>query len=127
AYAANPGDPAAAALYETLLVEAERTDAIFETQREVLEAIEDPRTRAKAAFTFGARWAQRHHNPDVAARFLEEALRLDPSQEPAFNFLRDQYGTEAGDWDRVLRLADELSDRSRNEPSAAYLLASAGL
>jgi tetratricopeptide (TPR) repeat protein len=125
AYAAHPSDPAAAALYETLLVEGERTNTIFERQRELLAEIQDVATRAKVAFTFGARWAQRHHNPEVAAQFLEEALRLDPSQEPAFTFLRERYGQEEGDWERVLRLADELSDRAPRQ--SAYLLASAGL
>lgn len=127
AYAANPGDAAAAALYETLLVEEERTDAILDTQRQVLADLADPRERADVAFTFGARWAQRHHNPEVAARFLEEALRLDPGLEPAFTFLVERYGQEEGDWERVLRLADELSDRAHKEPSLGYLLAGAGL
>lgn len=125
AYAAHPADPAAAALYETLLVEEERTNAIFETQRGVLAEIDDAEARARVAFTFGARWAQRHHNPEVAAQFFEEALRLDPRHEPAFTFLRERYGAEEGDWDRVVRLADELSDRA--PAHSAYLLASAGL
>lgn len=127
AYAANPCDPAAAALYETLLVDEERTDVILETQQAVLAEIEDPKARAAAAFAFGARWAQRHHNPEVAARFLEEALRLDPGLEPAFNFLRERYGQEEGDWERVVRLADELGDRGHVDPSCSYLLAGGGL
>ncbi len=127
AYSADPEDTAAAALYEGLLVEAERADVIFETQRELLQSISDSEQRARVAFEFGSRWAQRHHNPDVAAQFLEEALRLNPSCEPAFTYLRARYGAESGDWARVLKLVDELSDRSGSGTSVAYLLASAGL
>ncbi len=127
AYASDPKDIAAAALYEGLLVEAERADVIFETQRELLETIKDQAERADLAFEFGARWAQRHHNPDVASQFLEESLRLNPSCEPAFTYLRARYGAESGDWARVLQLVDELSDRTAQSSSIAYLLASAGL
>ncbi len=39
-------------------------------------------------------------------------LRLDPSREPAFTFLKDAIGVRGSDWERVIRLADELSDRA---------------
>ena len=45
----------------------------------------------------------------VGARFLEEALKLDPENEGAFFFLRDAYGKKGGDWDRVLTLAEEAA------------------
>ncbi len=125
AYQADPSDVAAAALYEGLLVDAERTELILETQKQVLRGL-DAAEKAEAAFEFGTRWAMRHHDAEVAASFLEEALRLDPANEPAFTFLREQYGVVAGDWDRVIALASEISDRAGRDESAYYLLASAG-
>ncbi|HEY1534901.1 MAG TPA: hypothetical protein VGF76_12815, partial [Polyangiaceae bacterium] len=127
AYAADPSSASAAALYEGLLVEAQRTEAILETQREALKRIESPLGKADASFRFGARWALRHQNLEVGGQFLEESLRLDPSREPAFTFLKDALGVRGGEWERVLRLADEVSDRAGISASAGYLLASGGL
>ncbi len=127
AYAADPGNKSAAALYEGLLVEAQRTEAILDTQREALKRIDAPVAKADASFRFGARWALRHQNLDVGSQFLEEALRLDPSREPAFTFLKDAIGVRGGEWERVVRLADELADRAGVSESASYLLASGGL
>jgi tetratricopeptide (TPR) repeat protein len=127
AYAADPTSVVAAALYESLLVDAERTDAILEAQRQVLDNVSDPHERADAAFRFGARWALRHQNPEVGSQLLEESLKLDPSRESAFAFLRDAYGTRGGDWDRVIGLAEELSEQAGENSSSAYLLANAGL
>ncbi len=127
AYAADPASASAAALYEGLLVEAQRTETILETQREALKRIEAPVAKADASFRFGARWALRHQNLEVGGQFLEESLRLDPSREPAFTFLKDALGVRGGEWERVLRLADEVSDRAGVSASASYLLASGGL
>ena len=44
----------------------------------------------------------RHQNVDTGAKFLEEAIKLDPENEGAFHYLRDAYGRKGGDWDRVL-------------------------
>src|SRR5450432_1078703 len=127
AYAADPASASAAALYEGLLVEAQRTEAILETQREALKRIESPIAKADASFRFGARWALRHQNLEVGSQFLEEALRLDPGREPAFTFLKDAIGVRGGDWERVIRLADEGADRAGGSAVAGYLLASGGL
>jgi len=127
AYAADPANASAAALYEGLLVEAQRTEAILETQRDALKRIESPIAKADAAFRFGGRWALRHQNLEVGSQFLEEALRLDPSREPAFTFLKDAIGVRGSDWERVIRLADEVSDRAASSQAASYLLASGGL
>ena len=127
AYAVDPANASAAALYEGLLVEQQRTEAILETQREALRRIESPIAKADASFRFGGRWALRHQNLEVGGQFLEEALRLDPSREPAFTFLKDALGVRGGDWAHVVRLADELSDRAGATPAASYLLASGGL
>jgi len=127
AYVADPSNVSAAALYEGLLVEGQRTETILETQREALKRIESPTAKSDAAFRFGARWALRHQNLEVGAQFLEEALRLDPTREPAFTFLKDAIGLRGNDWERVIRLADEVSDRAGGAPNTSYLLASGGL
>ena len=126
AYLADPTDLSIAALYEGLLVENQRTDAIVETQRQALKAAE-PERRAELAQHFGARWALRHQNPELAAQFLEEALRLEPKREEAFTFVREFFGVRSGNWDYVIRIADELSDRSGLGAEGAYLLALGGL
>jgi tetratricopeptide (TPR) repeat protein len=127
AYAADPKNSAAAATYEGLLAESQRSEKILETQREALKASTDTHEKATAAYQFGARWALRHQNVEVGTQLIEEALRLDPTREEAFTFLRDTWGTKGGDWERVVRLADELSDRSTLGEKAGYLLAQAGL
>ncbi len=127
AYAADPKNSAVAATYEGLLAESQRSEKILETQREALKATSDAGEKASAAYQFGARWALRHQNVEVGTQLIEEALRLDPTREEAFTFLRDTWGTKGGDWDRVVRLADELSDRSNLGEKAGYLLAQAGL
>ncbi|HMJ13164.1 MAG TPA: hypothetical protein VK524_17205, partial [Polyangiaceae bacterium] len=127
AYGADPASVVTAALYESLLVEEERTETILDVQRQVLDRTSDPNIKADAAFRFGVRWALRHQNPEVGSRLLEEALRLDPGNEAAFTYLREAYGTRGGDWERVIRLADELADRANANASSAYLLANAGL
>jgi tetratricopeptide (TPR) repeat protein len=126
AYSADPTDVGIAALYEGMLVDAQRTDAIVETQRRVLKSAPDNQ-RAELAQHFGQRWALRHQNPELAAQFLEEALRLEPQREEAFTFIRDFFGVRSGNWDHVIRMADELSDRSGLGPQGAYLLALGGL
>src|SRR5687767_515796 len=127
AYVADPTSVKAAAIYEGLLVETERTEQILETQRESLKALTESSAKAALGFVFGARWAVRHQNSEVSAQLFEDALRLDPSLEPAFTFLKDAYGTKGGDFEAVIRLADELSDRAGLDGRGAYLLANAGL
>ncbi|MCA9595363.1 MAG: tetratricopeptide repeat protein [Myxococcales bacterium] len=124
AYTSDPESVSAATLYEGLLVESERTEAILERQREVLDSIEDPKERASVAFRFGVRWALRHGNPEIGAELLEQVVALDPSHEAAFNFLRDTYGAKGGDWERVVVLAEKLADSGAS--GSAYLLATAG-
>jgi tetratricopeptide (TPR) repeat protein len=127
AYTADPTNVKAAATYEGLLVETERTERILETQRESLKALTDPQAKAALSFVFAARWAVRHQNVEVAAQLFEEALRLDATLEPAFTFLKDTYGAKGGDYEQVIRLADELADRAGLDEKGAYLLANAGL
>ncbi|MBN1609972.1 MAG: tetratricopeptide repeat protein [Polyangiaceae bacterium] len=125
AYVASPTDIVVGSLWEGLLVEQERADIIAETQRSIVEQTEDDAARADAALEFGTRWALRHQNPDMAATFLTQVLRLDPSREAAFVFLRDVYGTRDGDWGHVLDLVDEAI-QSASGQNFEYVLASAG-
>ncbi len=127
AYTANPADVRAAAIFEGFLTEQQRTGAILDTQKAALEATSDEQERAAAAYLFGSRWALRHQNLEVGAELVESSLRLDPTREEGFTFLRDVYGARGGDWDRVISLADELADRSNHGTNVAHLLAQAGL
>jgi tetratricopeptide (TPR) repeat protein len=127
AYGADPTDHHVAATYEGLLVDAQRTDTILETQQAALAKETDAGLKASAAYAFGTRWALRHTNVELGAKFVEESLRLDPTREEAFSFLRDVYGAKGGEWDRLVTLADELADRSALGPKSAYLLAQSGL
>jgi len=124
AYAADPADREAAALYENLLVEAKRTDAILEQQREILAAIKEPAKRAEAAFRFGTRWVTRHQNIELGVELLQEAFAADPSKEAAFTFLREIWGTKEGNWERVLELLDKAQSHESNG-SETFLLAQA--
>ncbi len=75
-----------------------------------------PSGRAGSSGTRTSKWAP---------SFLEEALRLDAQNEGAFYFLREAYGKKAGDWTRVLDLAEEAATRVENGDST-FLLAQAG-
>ena len=127
AYAADPTDTRVAATYEGLLVEAQRTESILETQRAALEAEDDQLSKSRAAYLFGSRWALRHQNLELGAQLVEEALKIDPTREEAFTFLRDAYGARGSDWERVIALAEELADRSTLGNGASHLLTQAGL
>ena len=127
AYSSDPGSVVVAALYEGMLIDASRTDAVVAMQREVLEAVSDPKMRADLAFRFGARWALRHQNFEPAIALLDEALGLDPSHEAAFAFYRDLHGTRDGQWAQVAAKAEELSERVADRQERASLLAQAGL
>ncbi len=126
AYAADPLSKEAAALYEGALAEGGKLDSLEVVQRDVLSSISDRKDRAKTALAFGTRWVLRHQNADRGAKFLEEAVKLDPENEGAFFFLTDTYGKKAGDWDRVLTLAEEAATHTGNNGNATFLLAQAG-
>ncbi len=126
AYGADALNRQAAALYEGLLAEQGRFDVLEQQQLQILEQTTDRKRRAQLALGMGTRWVLRHQNVDVGARFLEEALRLDPASEGAFFFLREAYGRKGGDWDRVLTLAEEAATRA-DDGGSTFLLAQAGI
>ena len=125
AYTADPLSNEAAALFEGLLGEAGRLEALEAIQTELLSGDGARVDRARYALAFGTRWLGRHQQPDVGARFLEDAVKLDPTSEGAFQFLRDSYGKKSGDWERVLTLAEEAASRAGENGSASYMLAQA--
>ena len=125
AYAAHAADRQVAALYEGLLVDSGRFEALEQAQRQILQLSPDRGARASLAIAFGTRWVLRHQNLEIGARFLEEALRIDPGSEGAFLFLREAYGKKAGDWDRVLTIAEEAAIRAEDSHNP-FLLAQAG-
>jgi tetratricopeptide (TPR) repeat protein len=124
AYAPDPSNRQIAALYEGLLAEHGRLEALEQVQRQILEETTGD-ARARLALAFGTRWVLRHQNIDVGARFLEEALKLDSENEGAFFFLREAYGKKGGDWDRVLSIAEEAATRA-HDGNSTFLLAQAG-
>jgi tetratricopeptide (TPR) repeat protein len=126
AYAADALNRQAAALYEGLLSEQGRFANLEQEQAQILQQTSDRTRKAKLALAMGTRWVLRHQNNDTGARFLEEALKLDPENEGAFYFLREAYGKKGGDWDRVLTLAEEAATRA-NDGSSTFLLAQAGV
>ena len=124
-YSADAANKQAAALYEALLAEQGRFDALEQTQHQVLQQTSDRATRARLALAFGTRWVLRHQNVDIGTKFLEEALKLDSDNEGAFFFLREAYGRKGGDWDRVLTIAEEAATRA-DDANVTFLLAQAG-
>ena len=126
AYRADPTSRQSAALFEGMLVEKGEPDRLLAIQRELLDEAPNRGERAALALTFGTRWVSRHQNIDIGAKLLEESLTLDPSSEGAFHYLRDAYGKKAGDWDRVLRIAEEAATKAGENGNATFLLAQAG-
>ena len=127
AYAANPLSREAAALYEGALVDAGRSRS--SRKGAARSARRSRRSRGARAHGAHVRNALGHASPEtseVGARFLEEALKLDPTQDGAFFFLREAYGKKGGDWDRVLTLAEEAMTHSTENGDATFLLAQAG-
>ena len=127
AYLAEPTNVVVACLLEDLLAKNGRTDAILDQQRGILAKMENPLERSRVAFNFGTRWAMRHQNHELGAEFIEQALEADPSNEAAFAYLREIYGTMGGDWARVVSLADQLSGVVADRASKAFLLSNAGM
>jgi tetratricopeptide (TPR) repeat protein len=125
AYAADGTNKQAAALYEGLLADQGRFEVIEQAQRQILAHTSSGSDRARLALLFGTRWVLRHQNIEIGSRFLEEAVKLDPSNDGAFSFLREAYGKKGGDWDRVLTLAEEAATKAE-DGNASFLLAQAG-
>jgi tetratricopeptide (TPR) repeat protein len=126
AYASDAANRQTAALYEGLLAEQGRFDALEQAQHQILQQLGgDRKRRARLALAFGTRWVLRHQNIDVGTRFLEEALKLDSENEGAFFYLREAYGKKGGDWDRVLSIAEEAATRA-DDGGSTFLLAQAG-
>src|SRR5260370_13250159 len=126
AYLADPANKQVSALYETLLSDQGRFGVLEQAQRQIVQAVVARRGSGSLARAFGMRWVLRDQNLEVGTRFLEEALRLDPDNEGAFFFLREAYGKKAGDWDRVLTLAEEAATSVVDDMNATFLLAQAG-
>ncbi|MBX3229294.1 MAG: tetratricopeptide repeat protein [Labilithrix sp.] len=126
AYAADPSDKQAAALFEGALAEAGQLDQLDQFQTRLLQAEPDRVRRAHLALVFGTRWVSRHQNVDSGSKYLEESIKLDPENEGAFHYLRDAYGRKGGDWDRVLTLAEEAVTGAGENGNATFLLAQAG-
>ncbi len=126
AYGADPSSREAVALYEGLLVETQRTAAIKEQQRRVLDSIEDSAARSEAALRFGARWVVRYQNTEAGGEFLCEAFTLDPNNDAAYTSLHELWGTKEGHWDRLVELLDKAVGAQPQNGVESVLLARAG-
>ena len=71
----------AATIFEQLMMEEDRAQAIAETQRRVLAA-SNGADRAANAFRFGVRWATRHQNHEIGA-----GIQLGPNVFHMFEIL----------------------------------------
>jgi tetratricopeptide (TPR) repeat protein len=115
AYAADPLNRQVAALFEGAHAEAGSFEALEAVQKALVSGA-SPALRGATAVAFGARWVGRHQQPDVGARFLEEAVRADGA-DGAFTYLRDTFGKKGGDWNRVLVLAEEAGAAAYGDKS----------
>ena len=127
AYAADVTDYAAAHLYEALLLEAGRGDALLDVQRQVLNGIASDEWRAQVAFRLGARWRGRHRNPEVASEFFAAAFAAAPRDQAVFSVLRDTWEAAQGDWNLLVRLIDDQLARATDAREREFLLAQAAL
>ena len=59
AYAADPSSKQAAALYEGMLGELGKIEDLEKVQERLLSQVDDKKTRARMALTFGTRWVSR--------------------------------------------------------------------
>ncbi|MBI4701491.1 MAG: tetratricopeptide repeat protein [Deltaproteobacteria bacterium] len=126
AYRANCESAQAAALYEERMVEAGKLGAVLQTQREMIESA-SAEAGPRLALRCGVRWVVRHQNHDLGARLIEQSLLADPANDVAFTYLREQWGREGGNWDRVLGLVDRTLGAIGAGPAPGFLLAQAGL
>ncbi len=124
AYAADPSDQEATALYEGLLGDAKRLDDILAAQAAALGTL-PPAAATHVAVGFGTRWAVWHKIPENAVKSLEAAMAAAPN-EAAFAFLREVWGGSDGNWVRVAELAEQSAARAEGA-TRGFFLAQAGL
>ena len=126
AYSADPADTAAAACTRACWSRRSERTSFSRRNGSYSRAFRTRRSDARVAFEFGSRWAQRHHNPNVAAQFLEEALRLNPSASPRSRTCASATAPVGG-LGASSRTGRRAAGSLAAAASVAYLLASAGL
>lgn len=126
AYSADVTDHVAAHLYESLMTESGRGDALAEIQRTILGTISGDEERANVAFRLAARWLTRHQNLGLGAELLGVAFAAVPSDQAIFALLRDTWGANDGDWDHLVALVDESLERTEDLTSRGFLLSQVG-
>jgi tetratricopeptide (TPR) repeat protein len=126
AYTFDFRNASAAALLENLLVESGRTEAILRIQLSAVEAIEEP-FKLQAFMTFGARWALRHQNVEVAGQFLLEAFRRDPSLVQSLIYLREHSEQWPAGFSGLLAVVDATLEARGYAPEMRGTLAVAGV
>ncbi len=126
AYVASFQNVSAVALLENLLVESGRTEAILRIQRQVLDSYPEDK-KVEAFLAFGARWALRHQNVEVAGQFLLEALRRSPGLSQALIYLREHADEWPSGYEGLLAVVDSVFDRSISPADTRGTLAVAAL
>ena len=62
---------------------------------------------------------------EAGVELLQEAFAADPSNEAAFTFLREIWGTKEGNWERVVELLDRATQARPTNGSETFILAQA--
>ncbi len=126
AYVSHFQNVSAVALLENLLVESGRTETILRIQRQVLDSLPE-RNKVEAFLAFGARWALRHQNVEVAGQFLLEALRRSPDLSQVLIYLREHADEWPTGYDGLLAVVDRVFEKSISSADTRGTLAVAGL
>ncbi len=122
AYQTDVDDLQATTVYEEYMASSGELAAVLQAQRAILEQA-DEQDGPRLAFRYGVRWTVRHQNVDLGARLLEQSFLGDPENDVAYTYLRRLWGSQGGDWERVVELVQTVADRA---DAPTYLLAEAG-
>ena len=126
AYLSHFQNAAAVALLENLLVESGRTEAILRIQRQVLDSHPEEK-KVEAFLAFGASWALRHQNVEVAGQFLLEALRRSPDLSQALIYLREHADEWPTGYEGLLAVVNNVFEKPVGAADTRGTLAVAGL
>ncbi len=126
AYEADPLSHEAVAYFERQLVGSSEHDTVVELQRRLVAREQNRQRQAQLALRFGVRWGHCYEDQRRAAEFLEETLRCEPDNEPAFAMLSEVRGQQLGEWQAVVDFATELAGQLQG-PAAAFYWAEAAV
>ena len=126
AYVSSFRNLSAVALLENVLVETGRAETILRVQLSAIDSMADE-LKADAFLEFGARWALRHQNVEVAGQFLTEAFRRNPTLAQTIIYLRDHADEWPTGHQGILGTVDSVIELQTPAYEARGTLAVAGL